>query len=184
MSYPLNLNFNPDVMNIPIPLMAHKRKLKLHFCICVDVPKKEDSLKRRTSSLSRRESLRRDSKSPNEIIEICSQDSSADSPANASDYSAVPDLLREFRSQSGDARGGGKATMRRSTPRARDEAGPSRVPCCSCHFDHKMLLMERDLLKEDLACVSTQVTRLRSDLVDADRAMSAAHSDGIHDGFR
>mgnify|MGYP007091834679 CR=1 FL=1 len=74
--------------------------------------------------------------------------------------------------------------MRRSTPRAQDEAGPSRVPRCSCHFDHNMLLMERDLLKEDLACVGAQVTRLRSDLADADRAVSAAYSDGIRDGFR
>ncbi|CAL8992345.1 unnamed protein product [Prunus brigantina] len=121
---------------------------------------------------------------PNGIIEICSQDSSADSPTNASDYSAVPDSLRGSRSRSGDARGRGKATMRRSTPRARDEAGSSRVPRCTCHFDHNMLLMEHDLLKEDLACVSAQVTRLWGDLVDADRTMSAAHSDGIRDGFR
>ena len=80
-----------------------------------DVPKKRDCPRRRTSSLSRRESPQRDSKSPNGIIEICSQDSFADSPANASDYSAVPDSLRGSRSQSGDARGGGNATMRRYT---------------------------------------------------------------------
>ncbi|CAL9024427.1 unnamed protein product [Prunus brigantina] len=115
---------------------------------------------------------------------LMSLDSSADSPTNASDYSAVPDSLRGFRSWSGDARGGRKVTMRRSTPRAWDEAGSSRVPRCTCHFDHNMLLMERDLLKEDLACVSAQVTRLRGDLADADRAVSAAHSDGIRDGFR
>ncbi|CAL8091944.1 unnamed protein product [Prunus armeniaca] len=74
--------------------------------------------------------------------------------------------------------------MRRSAPRVRDEAGSSRVPRCSCYFDHNMLLMECDLLKEDMACVSAQVTCLRSDLADADRAVSATHYDGIHDGFR
>ncbi|CAL8091941.1 unnamed protein product [Prunus armeniaca] len=85
--------------------MAYRRKLKLHFRFCADVPKKGDSLRRRTSSLSRRESSQRDSKSPNGIIEICSQDSSVDSSVNVSDYSAVPDSLRGSRSRSGDARG-------------------------------------------------------------------------------
>ncbi|CAL9011589.1 unnamed protein product [Prunus brigantina] len=101
------------------PYQAFLRKLKLHFRIYAYVPKKGDSSRRRTSSLSRRESPQRDSKSPKGIIEICSQDSSADSSANASDYSVVPDSLRGSRSRSGDAKGGGKATMR-STPRARD----------------------------------------------------------------
>lgn len=68
--------------------------------------------------------------------------------------------------------------------RAWDEAGPSHVPRCSCHFDHIMLLAERDLLKEDLAFVSAQMTRLWSDLADVDPAVSTSHSDGICDGFK
>ncbi|KAL6289443.1 hypothetical protein ACE6H2_006953 [Prunus campanulata] len=173
--------------------MAHKHKMKLHFRLCVDVPKKGNSPRRRSSSLLRRESPKQGSKSPNNIIEICSQDSSSNSPTNVSDSSAVPDTFRGYMSRSGDARGGGKATLKGSTSsadypccvrRARDEAGPSRVSHYSCHYDHDMLLAECDLLKEDLACVSAQVTCLRSDLVAADRAVSATHSDGISDGFR
>ncbi|KAI5335815.1 hypothetical protein L3X38_025949 [Prunus dulcis] len=35
-----------------------------------------------------------------------------------------------------------------------DEAHPSHVPCYSCRLNHNMSLEKRDLLKEELACVS------------------------------
>ena len=74
-------------------------------------------------------------------------------------------------------------------PYARDDAGPSRAPsrshprCPQC-FDYSLLLNERETLKEYLQRAEHQVDRLRGELMAADRAVSAAHSDGIHDGFK
>lgn len=97
------------MMYIPATHMAHRHKVKLHFCLCADIPKKCDSLIRR--SLSRRESPRRGSKTPNGDIEICSQDSSSDSPANVSGYLVVPDSILESMSWTRSGRAKGKTII-------------------------------------------------------------------------
>lgn len=67
------------------------------------------------------------------------------------------------------------------TEGAKDKVSPSRDAYCS--YDD-MLLSERDMLKDDLSRTLAQVNRLWSDLTTADRALTAAHSNDIRDGFR
>ncbi|KAM2185679.1 hypothetical protein ACFX1Q_030656 [Malus domestica] len=74
-------------------------------------------------------------------------------------------------------------------PYAGDEAGHSRTPfrhhprCPQC-FDYSLLLNKHETMKGYLQCAEHQVDRLRGELMDVDRTVSAAHSDGIHDGFK
>lgn len=74
-------------------------------------------------------------------------------------------------------------------PYVRDEVDPSRAPpphhprCPRC-FNYSLLLDECEILKGYLQHGEHQVDRLRGELMVADRTVSAAHSNGIHDGFK
>ncbi|KAM1769655.1 hypothetical protein ACFX12_047476 [Malus domestica] len=195
--------------------MANNRKVKLHFWLYADVPKKKSS--------------RRGSRGYRNVIELCSNSSSR-SPERASYSSEVPNTFRESLYQSRTRSGGEQALdsivdgmisprlnhttralnpvtdrmvspgrsyatrapdsiARSPNPYAGDEAGPScapsrhhpRRPQC---FDYFLLLKERETLKGHLQRAEHHVDRLRGELMATDCAVSAAHLDGIHDGFK
>ncbi|KAM1803603.1 hypothetical protein ACFX12_029570 [Malus domestica] len=195
--------------------MANNRKVKLHFRLYIDVPRKRGS--------------RRGSRDSRNVIELCSN-SSSHSPRRASYSSEVPNTFRESSNRSRTRSGGEQALdfivggmislrlnhttqalnpvtdrmvspggsyatrapnsiARSPDPYAGDKAGHSCAPsrhhlrCPKC-FDYSLLLNECETLKGYLQRAEHQVDRLMGELMAADHAMSAAHLDGIHAGFK